>query len=130
MKMYHPRLKNHLINSKIPSLSSSKSVTSGTPSPSVSVKQAATPDSKWSAVPELSVSAGVVYPSPPGYFSVCVNSCTVYCPSSSASVKPASKASEHPSPSASVSKWSGVPSLSVSWPAHTSSFATGVNKLL
>ena len=45
--------------SKIPSLSSSKSVSSGIPSPSVSVKHPATPDSKWSAVPELSVSAGV-----------------------------------------------------------------------
>ena len=54
--------------SKIPSLSSSKSVSSGTPSPSVSVdglQASSTPDSKWSAVPELSVSAGVVYPSPP-----------------------------------------------------------------
>ena len=84
--------------SKIPSLSSSKSVASGIPSPSVSVsgvrlQASSTPASKWSAVPELSVSAGAVYPSPPVTFPSASIPVPSTIPFSSASVKPASSAS-------------------------------------
>ena len=55
-----------------------------------------------------------MYPSPPVTNPLASNPVPSTCPSSLASVKPASTASEQPSPSLSVSKWSGVPSPSVS----------------
>ena len=69
--------------------------------------------SKWFGVPSKSVSAGVPYPS----LSDTVPSVSTVpstSPSLSASVKPASIASEIPSPSLSGSKWFGMVSLSVS----------------
>ena len=80
-------------------------------------RTATVPNSRKSKVPELSLSAGSVYPSEPEVTSPRVSTVTGEFPnkpSSSPSVNPASTASRHPSPSESRSKWLGIPSPSVS----------------